>query len=106
MPDAAALLPDAARALAEAFGGPAPAAQATLADVRRYVEAHVARLLDANPALLMHVLYRVDVAERDVRRVFDEAPPGEIARRLADLLVARQLVKLETRRRYPPPGAP
>lgn len=72
----------------------------TLDDVRRFVAEHVARLLDRNPSLLMHVLYRVDVAERDVQRVFDESGADEIAPRLADLLVERQLQKLRTRRAY------
>ena len=105
MPEDDALLPEAAEALSAAFGADAagaevPAAGQTLDDVRRFVAAHVARLLDHNPALLMHVLYRVDVPEAEVRRAFAEAPPAALADRLAELLVARQLDKLATRRRY------
>ena len=102
MPDESSLLPEAVAALAAAFATEATLAERrpTLEDVRRYVEAHVAALLDRNPALLMHVLYRVDVAEGDVQRVFSEAPPSTVAEQLADLLIERQLQKLHTRRRY------
>lgn len=100
MPEDAALLPEAAEALSAVLGAEVPAAGRTLDDVRRFVAAHVARLLDRNPALLMHVLYRVDVPEAEVQRAFAEAPPAALADRLAELLVARQLEKLATRRRY------
>lgn len=72
----------------------------TLDDVRRYLEDHVARLLDRNPSLLMSILYRVDVAERDVQRVLREAPPPRIPARLAELLIERQLLKVRVRRAY------
>lgn len=72
----------------------------TLEDVRRFLVERIAPLLDRNPSLLMSILYRVDVAERDVQRVLQEAPPGAIPFELADLLIARQLQKVRTRRAY------
>lgn len=72
----------------------------TLDDVRRFLIPKIADLLDRNPALLLHILYRVDVAERDVKRVFAEASPSDLPPHLADLLIERQLLKLKTRRAY------
>ena len=70
------------------------------AAVRQYVTDEVAVLLDRNPAMLMHILYRVDVAEPKVKQVFAESPPTALATDLADLLIARQLEKVRLRRRY------
>ncbi len=55
--------------------------------------------------MLMHILYRVDVAERDVKRVFAESAPTDIPPRLADLLIERQLLKLKIRRKSREKGA-
>lgn len=99
------LLPDAAAAFASVFDAPLPVTDwLTLDDVRRFVTGRIAALLDRRPEYLMHVLYRVDVAEADVKAVFESAPPDEIAARLADLLVERQMEKLRLRRRYARPG--
>ena len=99
MPDDAPLPPEAATALTTAFALPEDAS-ASLGALRRLLTAKIAELLDRNPAWLMHVLYRVDVAEARVKAVFAEAAPDEIAPRLADLLIERQLQKIEYRRRY------
>ena len=72
----------------------------TLDDVRAFLIEKIIQLLDRNPDLLMHILYRVDVAERDVKRVFAESAPKDISPHLADLLIERQLLKLKTRRTY------
>ena len=72
----------------------------TLDDVRAFLIEKIIQLLDRNPDLLMHILYRVDVAERDVKRVFAEAAPKDIPPHLADLLIERQLLKLKIRRTY------
>lgn len=72
----------------------------TLDDVRRFLIPHLAALLDRNLSFLMHVLYRVDVDEAAVRRVFATVPPGDIPGHLADLLIERQLQKCRTRRAH------
>lgn len=95
------LVPDAADALVRSFGGvPEGDVPETLEALRRYLEGHVARLLDQNPALLMSILYRVDVAERDVQRALRTSPPDRLPRDVADLLIERQLVKVRLRRAH------
>ena len=78
----------------------AQADRLTLEDVRRFLIPKITTLLDRNPEMLMHLLYRVDVAERDVKRVFGESSPKDIPAHLADLLIERQLLKLKIRRAY------
>ena len=93
------------QALAHSFGGTPETTleqidTLTLDDVRDFLTPKITALLDRNPDLLMHILYRVDVAERDVKRVFAESPPNDIPLHLADLLIERQLLKQKIRRKY------
>jgi hypothetical protein len=71
----------------------------TLDEVRRFLIPRITDLLDHNPSLLMHILYRVDVAERDVKHVFAESQTDAIPADLANLLIERQLRKLRFRKR-------
>jgi hypothetical protein len=93
------LVPETLAALSDAFAVPVPAS-ADLEAVRRFLAGKVAELLDRNPAMLMSILYRVDVAERDVKRALAEESPESMPRCLADLLIERQLQKLRLRRQY------
>ena len=96
---------DALQALADSLGV-APeetlerADTLTLEDVRRFLILQIEALLNRNLSLLMHILYRVDVAERAVKEAFSTATPEELPGVLADLLIERQLAKLRTRRAY------
>ena len=100
------LPPDAVHALTRAFAPAHPGDDLdagepmTLEDVRAYLIGHVTYLLDRNPALLMSILYRIDVAERDVKQAFGACTPHELPGRLADLLIERQLQKLRLRARH------
>lgn len=99
MPKDPTLLPETLAALSHTFALSVPPS-ADLDAVRRFLVARVAELLDRNPAMLMSILYRVDVAERDVKRVLAEGSPEAIPGELADLLIERQLQKLYLRRKY------
>lgn len=97
-------LPQALNALASSFGSgddlPANLQQVSLEQVHAFVSARVAKLLDENPALLMSILYRIDVAEPHVRRVLERESPDEMVDRLSSLMIQRQLEKVRTRRYY------
>lgn len=94
-------LPDIYRALGDQLGG-APELEPgmTMADVRHFVRGQIIRLLDENPAFLMSILYRIDVAESDVQDVLASCRHEVIPDRLADLIIERQLEKLRIRRAY------
>ncbi|HEX7069458.1 MAG TPA: hypothetical protein VF190_01580 [Rhodothermales bacterium] len=85
-------------------GGDAPvpesASPPSIEDVHRFVAGRIAALLDGRRDLLFSILYRIDVAEEHVMTVLAEAEPAEIPSKLADLVIRRQLQKLEIRRRY------
>ena len=60
----------------------------------------IVALLSRDPEQLMHILYRIDVAEDRVQRIMREVPTPEIAPALADLIIERQTAKVETRAAY------
>lgn len=70
------------------------------AALRLWLADRIAALLDRQPELLMSHLYRIDVPEAAVQDVLQKRPPAEIPLHLADLMIERQLQKIETRRRY------
>lgn len=57
-------------------------------------------LLQHRRELLMSMLYRIDVEESLVVETFRNLPPDQIARRLADLVIERQVQKVQSRRTY------
>ncbi len=103
MPEDPDLLPETLSALSRAFG-PARtdpvASTITMDDVRRFLVEKITPLLDRNPARLMTILYRIDVAEPTVQQVLATAPAEAIPAALADLIIERQLQKIRIRRRY------
>ncbi|MCB2204922.1 hypothetical protein KQI65_09230 [bacterium] len=60
----------------------------------------IVELLSGNTEHLMHILYRVDVSEAAVSRVFNDTPLPDIAPALAELIIARQMEKARTRAAY------
>ncbi|MCZ7557822.1 MAG: hypothetical protein M5R41_15595 [Bacteroidia bacterium] len=88
--------------IAERFGMET-AMDASSEDMSAFRDALIARiqwLLDTQLERLMHILYRVDVDEHAVQRIFRTSPVQDIATTLADLIIERQLEKARTRARY------
>ncbi|MBT8399059.1 MAG: hypothetical protein KJO98_01170 [Rhodothermia bacterium] len=71
-----------------------------LADLRIYVTDQISRMLETDRGLLFSILYRIDVPERSVIECLSSSADGSVAERLADLVVTRQLQKIELRRRW------
>ncbi len=69
-------------------------------ELRAHVIARIADMLAREPEHLMHVLYRLDVAEASVRDVLATAWPGDVPGLLAELVIERELRKVVTRREY------
>lgn len=72
----------------------------TMEDVRAFLHLQISTLLDRNPQRLMSILYRIDVAESLVQQAIKTAPAGKLADTLVELIIARQLQKIETRKKY------
>ncbi len=67
---------------------------------RALLTARIVELLSGNTERLMHILYRVDVPEATVARVFRDHPLAEIAPTLADMIIERLMEKARTRAAY------
>ncbi len=72
----------------------------SLDQMKVFLMQQIAALLDKNPGKLMSILYRIDVLEHKVKQAFETAPPGELSNVLSDLVINRQLQKLEFRQKY------
>ena len=71
-----------------------------LAEVREYVAGEISRMLESEPGRLLAILYRIDVSETVVLRCLRESKRSTMAYKLADLVIERQLEKVETRKRF------
>ncbi len=70
-----------------------------LADLRTYVTGQISRMLETDRGLLFSILYRIDVLEKDVLECLSSSQDELVAKCLAELVVERQLQKIELRRR-------
>jgi hypothetical protein len=66
----------------------------------RQVSRMVLYLLRNNLNQLLHILYRIDVEERNVKRAMLAASEEEVAENIARLIVERELLKAQIRFRY------
>ena len=58
-------------------------------------------LLIHNTTFLYQVLYRIDVEEEKVKKAFFDNPLAELAaERITELIISRQLEKIQWRKRY------
>lgn len=66
----------------------------------RELEAHINWMIQHRFDALVQVLYRMDVEEKKLRHMLDEAGNTDAARIIAHLMIERQLQKLQTRRQF------
>ena len=64
-----------------------------LTDIIRY-------LLDKDFEKLLHAMYRIDINEDKLKAVLASPSPDEVAPNLAQLVIEREMQKVETRRKY------
>lgn len=55
-------------------------------------------------SMLIHVLYRIDVSEKKINELLRENIREDAANILADLVIERELQKIEARKQSPRPG--
>lgn len=60
----------------------------------------VQHLLDTNPNHLLNALYRIDLNEDRLKKVFAECLPESIADNIATLIIDRQIQKIIIRAKY------
>jgi hypothetical protein len=60
----------------------------------------ISQLMDRDLERLLHICYRIDLAENTLKQILHEAPPERVAADLAQALWARQKQKVILRRKY------
>lgn len=78
-----------------------PAADSeNLEEFRIYLTSKLAELLDNKYDTLINILYRIDVNEEKLSRLFADKNREFIPAALADLIIERQLQKIYFRKKY------
>lgn len=69
-------------------------------DIIAAIRQRVGYLLDTQPELLMSYLYRLDVLEKDLKRVLNLSANKDIVNDFADLIWKRQKLRMELKDKY------
>ena len=69
-------------------------------ELHEYLTRAISELLNSDFNRLLNALYRIDVSEKKVAEVISSESPGDIAPRLATLIIERELQKVITRKKY------
>lgn len=80
--------------------GDLPEEVSDLSELRSLLIPIVSHLMDTDFNHLLNVLYRIDVQESKVKKTLAEGQPDAIAGDISDLIIERELQKVELRRRY------
>lgn len=69
-------------------------------DLLEVIRARVAHMLDTEPELLMSYLYRLDVLEKDLKKVLDKSSKVAPVDGLSQLILDRQILRQATKEKY------
>lgn len=69
-------------------------------ELREQLAAHINHLINTDFEKLVFYLYRIDVDETKMRRLLDNKQGEDSAYLLADLIIERQIQKIENRKNY------
>jgi len=69
-------------------------------EFRKYLIKKMKDMLDKNYNLLINTLYRIDISERKLSELFSSKNKELIPEKLADLIIERQIEKINFRKLY------
>jgi len=72
----------------------------TLDDLKQALFYRIRELLDKNVERLLSILYRVDLNQKRLDEIFQNNSKEEIAEKIAEAVIERQLQKIKTREYY------
>jgi hypothetical protein len=72
----------------------------TVDDVKKALSARIRDMLDNNVEQLVSIIYRIDVSQKKVDEIFKNESKDEISVLLADAVIERQLMKVQSRKLY------
>ena len=71
-----------------------------LEEFRKYLTDKMKDMLDHNYNLLINTLYRIDISEKKLSELFSSKNKESIPEKLADLIIKRQIEKINFRKLY------
>lgn len=71
-----------------------------LKELKNYLAGKIIELMDRNYDLFFKALYRIDISEEKLQSLFAVGNKEFIPSALADLIIERQIQKLEFRKKY------
>ena len=71
-----------------------------LEEFRKYLTEKMKDMLDKNYNLLINTLYRIDISEKKLSELFSSKNKELIPEKLADLIIERQIEKINFRKLY------
>jgi hypothetical protein len=69
-------------------------------DLKRKLEKIVAYLLDNDFERLINAMYRLDIHEEKFKMALAGLSGGDVAQKVAELIIAREMQKIKTRKKY------
>ncbi|MCI0448675.1 MAG: hypothetical protein L0Y79_02675 [Chlorobi bacterium] len=72
----------------------------TLDEVKAMLASRINDLLDKNVERLLSIIYRIDVSQKKIDEIFKNESKDEIALQIAEAVIQRQLLKVQTRKLY------
>ena len=85
--------------LTKDFGGEAPSLF-SLEELRKFVIREMNIFLDSDMQGLLNLMYRLDIDESEFKKTLSTVPVPELAGTLADIIIRREIKKLEFRKKY------
>jgi len=74
--------------------------QLTIEGLKKALTYRILELLDKNLERLLSMLYRVDLSQKKLDDIFERGSKEEIAEKIAEAVIDRQLQKIKTRNYY------
>jgi hypothetical protein len=71
-----------------------------LEEFKKYLTEKMKDMLDKNYNLLINTLYRIDISEKKLAELFSSRSKESIPEKLADLIIERQIQKINFRKQY------
>lgn len=71
-----------------------------LEEFKKYLTEKIRDMLDNNYNLLINTLYRIDISEIKLAELFSSKNRESIPQRLAELIIERQIEKINYRKQY------
>jgi hypothetical protein len=72
----------------------------TIDDLKRLLMERILDLLERNVERLLSILYRVDLNQKKLDEIFLNGTKEEIAEKISEAVIERQIQKIETRKYY------